>query len=103
MVKDMTTINKIEKAFQMINEHDWWWAWAEYCGDARDKAYSHMRVFVEFIAEISDKAIVSALRELWNVTAKKAWTDDYEKKDEYESIRVELMARIYSSKINMAA
>ena len=42
----MTTINRIEKALQMINEHDWWWPWAEYCGDARDRAYSHMRAFV---------------------------------------------------------
>lgn len=42
----MTTIDKIEKALQMINEHDWWWAWAEYCDNARDKAYGHMRAFV---------------------------------------------------------
>ena len=71
----MTTMDKVEKALQMINEHDWWWAWAEYSDNARDKAYGHMRVFVEFIAEISDVTIASTLRELWEVTAHKAWTD----------------------------
>lgn len=99
----MTTMNKIEKALQMIDEHDWWWAWAEYCGDARDKAYGHMRAFVELISEISDVTIVSTLRELWEVTAHKAWTDDKEKKAKYESIRVELMATIFPSEVKMAA
>lgn len=99
----MAMINKIEKALQMIDEHDWWWAWAEYCGDARDRAYSHMRAFIELIAEISDKVIVSTLRELWEVTAHKAWTDDKEKRAKYESIRVELMATIFPSEIKMAA
>ncbi|MCS2714523.1 hypothetical protein NXW18_13635 [Bacteroides thetaiotaomicron] len=99
----MTTMDKIEKALQMINEHDWWWAWAEYCGDARDRAYSHMRAFVELISEISNKVIVATLRELWEVTAHKAWTDDKEEKAKYESIRVELMATILPSEIKMAA
>lgn len=99
----MAMVDKIEKALQMIDEHDWWWAWAEYCGDARDKAYGHMRAFVEFIAEISDVTIVSTLRELWEVTAHKAWTDDKEKKAKYESIRVELMATIFPSEVKMAA
>jgi hypothetical protein len=99
----MTTMDKIEKALQMINEHDWWWAWAEYCGDARDRAYSHMRAFVELISEISNKIIVATLRELWEVTAHKAWTDDKEEKAKYESIRVELMATILPSEIKMAA
>lgn len=99
----MTTMNKIEKALQMIEEHDWWWPWAEYCGDARDRAYSHMRAFVELIAEISNKVIVATLRELWEVTAHKAWTDDKEKKVKYESIREKLIATIFPSEIKMAA
>lgn len=99
----MTITDKIEKAFQMINEHDWWWAWAEYCGDARDRAYSHMRAFVELITEISDKAIASTLRELWEVTAHKAWTDDSDKKAQYEATRTELIAAIFLIEMKMAA
>jgi len=99
----MTITDKIEKALQMVNEHDWWWPWADYCADARDRAYSHMRGFVELIAEISDKAIVATLRELWEVTAKKAWTDDKGKKAKYESIRVELMTTILSLEVKIAA
>ncbi|WP_195533416.1 hypothetical protein [Bacteroides finegoldii] len=99
----MTTMNKIEKALQMINEHDWWWAWAEYSGDARDKAYGHMRAFVELVSEISDKAIVSTLRKLWEVSAHKAWTDDKEEQTKYESIIVELMATIFPSEVKTAA
>ena len=99
----MTTMDKVEKALQMINEHDWWWAWAEYSDNARDKAYGHMRVFVEFIAEISDVTIASTLRELWEVTAHMDWTDDKEKKAKYESIRVELMNAILPLEVKMAA
>ena len=62
-----------------------------------------MRVFVEFIAEISDVTIASTLRELWEVTAHKAWTDDKEKKAKYESIRVELMNAILPLEVKMAA
>ena len=62
-----------------------------------------MRAFVELIAEISNKVIVATLRELWEVTAHKAWTDDKEEKAKYESIRVELMATILPSEIKMAA
>ena len=46
---------------------------------------------------------MATLRELWEVTAHKAWTDDKEEKAKYESIRVELMATILPSEIKMAA
>ena len=42
----MTTMDKVEKALQMINEHDWWWAWAEYSDNELYKAYGHMTEYV---------------------------------------------------------
>lgn len=90
----MTTIDKIQEAIKMMNEHDWWWAWAEYCTQPRIESYSHMKAFVRLVSSINDAAIISTLREMWVLTSKKAWTDNKNKQTEYENQRMALMATL---------
>ena len=82
----MTTTDKIQTAIQMMNEHDWWWAWAEYCAVPKSEAYSHMRAYVELV-----------------ITSKKAWTDDNDKKADYQSMIDKLMVTLQPSTMPIAA
>mgnify|MGYP000209468308 CR=1 FL=1 len=99
----MTTTDKIQKAIKMMNEHDWWWAWADYCTEPRDKAYGHMRAFVELVASIDTPAIVATLRTMWEISAKQAWSDDKDKRAEYQSMIDELMDTLQPSTLSIAA
>lgn len=99
----MTSKEIIQKAIEMINEHDWWWAWAEYCAEPRSKAYAHMRAFAELASSINDCHITATLRQIWVISGKKAWTDDRVKKAQYQSMIDELMLTLQPSTTSMAA
>lgn len=86
-----------------MNEHDWWWAWAEYCAVPKSEAYSHMRAYVELVASIDDSVIATTLRQMWVITSKKAWTDDNDKKADYQSMIDKLMVTLQPSTMPIAA
>jgi hypothetical protein len=93
-----TTSQKIEKALQILNGHDWYWAMANYSNPAYGNAYASMRSFVEVVASIADSAIVKALRELWTATYEYVhatmWSSNAEAKETYKAKEAQLMAVI---------
>ena len=50
---DMTTAEIINQAVKMINEHDFFWFYADYEATAREAARGHMAAFVELINKVS--------------------------------------------------
>ena len=49
----MTTAEIINQAVKMINEHDFFWFYADYEAAAREAAKGHMVAFVELINKVS--------------------------------------------------
>lgn len=93
-----TNTQKIEKALQILNQQDWYWAMADYTHPALDEARGSMRAFVNVVASISDRAIVKALRQLWTATYEYVhetmWSENKKAKAEYEAMKAQLMAII---------
>ena len=100
-IKNMaTTANKIEKALQILNHHDWYWCMSD-SNSAYGYAYSSMRAFVELVATIEDSTIVKALRDLWIATyeyvrATRFGSND-EAKAQFTAKEIELMSIITPS------
>lgn len=93
-----TTTYKIEKALQIMNNHDWFWCMADN-NSAYGYARGSMRKFVELVATIEDSEIVKALRDLWIATYN--YKDDFmfngrneNAENEYNKIKANLMAII---------
>ena len=92
-----TTSNKIEKALEIMNHHDWYWCMSD-SNSAYFNARGSMRAFVELVATITDSTIVRALRNLW--TAKYEYVkatmfgSNNEAKAEFKAKEAELMAVI---------
>lgn len=63
----MTNTEKIEKALNILNNHDWYWCMSD-SNSAYGYAMGSMRMFVELVATINDSTIVKALRDLWKAT-----------------------------------
>ena len=50
---DMSTAEIINQAVRMINEHDFFWFYADYEAAAREAARGHMVAFVDLIHKAS--------------------------------------------------
>lgn len=96
-----TTSQKIEKALSIMKTHDWYWMMADYTNPAYGNAYGSMRAFVEVVASIADKAIVKALRSLWQATYDYVHATMFGSNDkakaEFKTKEAELMAIIQPS------
>ena len=92
-----TTANKIEKALQIVNGHDWYWMMCD-SNSAYGYARGSMRAFVELVATIDDAAIVKAMRDLWTANYKYVHATMFSSNDvakaEFKSKEAELMAVI---------
>ena len=55
----------INKAVTMINEHDFFWFYADYEASARESSRGHMAAFVELVNSILDVDTRKALKDLW--------------------------------------
>lgn len=86
---DMTTAEIINQAVKMINEHDFFWFYADYEAAAREAARGHMVAFVELINKVSTE-VRKALKDLW--MARYEWA----KKNMFEIDREAL--RVYEVK-----
>ena len=86
-----TTANKIEKALQILNGHDWYWAMCD-SNSAYGYARGSMRAFVELVATINDSSIVKALRDLW--TAHYEFAHERCDKEAFKNREAELMSII---------
>lgn len=86
---DMTTAEIINQAVKMINEHDFFWFYADYEATAREAARGHMAAFVELINKVSAE-VREALKDLW--MARHEWA----KKNMFEIDREAL--RVYEAK-----
>ena len=53
----MATIEIINKALETMNNHDWYWCFADYSHPAMDYARGNMRYFVELVASIKNSTI----------------------------------------------
>lgn len=73
----------------MINEHDFFWFYADYEATAREAARGHMAAFVELINKVSAE-VREALKDLW--MARHEWA----KKNMFEIDREAL--RVYEAK-----
>lgn len=61
----MATMEIINKAVTMINEHDFFWFYADYEASARESSRGHMAAFVELVNSILDVDTRKALKDLW--------------------------------------
>lgn len=85
----MSTAEIINQAVKMINEHDFFWFYADYEATAREAARGHMVAFVELIHKASTE-VCEALKDLW--MARHEWA----KKNMFEIAREAL--RVYEAK-----
>ncbi len=97
----------INKALDVMSNHDWYWMMSDFSHPAMDYARGSMRCFVELIATITDAKIRRALRDLWTLTYenvhKNMWSKDEEANKVYEAKKAELMAIILPNNLQMAA
>lgn len=97
----MATIETINKALEVLKNHDWWWMMADYTHPAIDNARGSMRYYVELVATIKDAVVRNAMRELWKATYENVhnnmWSIDEEANKEYEAKKTELMEIILPS------
>lgn len=102
----MATTEIINKAVKMINEHDFFWFYADYEASARESSRGHMAAFVELINTI-DVTTRKALRNLWLARyewAKKNMFDiDKAALKVYEAIEAKTLEALTSSTYAMAA
>lgn len=61
----------VKEAVKMVNEHDWFWCFADYTHPALENARGHMAAFVSLINNIKNVEVREALRNLW--IAKSEW------------------------------
>lgn len=98
---NMATIETINKALEILKNHDWWWMMADYTHPAIDNARGSMRYYVELVATIKDAVVRNAMRELWKATYENVhnnmWNKDEEANKVYEAKKKELMAIILPS------
>ena len=98
---NMATIETINKALEVLKNHDWWWMMADYTHPAIDNARGSMRYYVELVATIKDAVVRNAMRELWKATYENVhnnmWSKDEEANKVYEVKKTELMAIILPS------
>lgn len=98
---NMATIETINKALEILKNHDWWWMMADYTHPAIDNARGSMRYYVELVATIKDAVVRNAMRELWKATYENVhnnmWSKDEEANKVYEAKKKELMAIILPS------
>ena len=87
----MATENKIEKALQILNCHDWYWMMCD-SNSAYGYARGSMRAYVELVATINDSTIVKAMRDLW--TANYEYVHERCDKETFKAKEAELMAII---------
>lgn len=94
----MATAEIINKALGILNNHDWYWCFADYTHPAMDYARGNMRYFVELVASIKNSTIEKALRELWVATYDyihaNMWSKDEKASQLYETKKSKLMAII---------
>ena len=92
-----TTVNKIEEALSILNNHDWYWMMCD-SNSAYGYARGSMRAFVELVATIENSSIVKALRDLWKATYEYVhatmWGSNDAAKAEFKEKEAELMAVI---------
>lgn len=97
----MTMAEIINKALETMNNHDWYWCFADYTHPAIDNARGNMRYFVELVATINDFAVRNAMRELWKATYENVhanmWSKDEQATKAYETKKAKLMAVILPS------
>lgn len=95
---NMATIETINKALEVLKNHDWWWMMADYTHPAIDNARGSMCYYVELVATIKDAVVRNAMRELWKATYENVhnnmWSKDEEANKVYEAKKTELMAII---------
>ena len=96
---NMATIETINKALEVLKNHDWWWMMADYTLPAIDNARGSMRYYVELVATIKDAVVRNAMRELWKATYENVhnnmWGKDAKKLIKFMKPRkTELMAII---------
>lgn len=103
----MATIETINKALEVLRNHDWYWMMADFSHPAMDYARGNMRYFVELVATIKDAVVRNAMRELWKATYenvhKNMWSKNEEANKVYEAKKAELMAIILPDNLQMAA
>ena len=103
----MATTNIIEKALQVMNQHDWYWCMADFTNPAYGNAHSSMREFVELVATIEDSTVVKALRDLWtahyNYVHATMWNSDDKAKSKFQVKEAELMSIINAKTYAVAA
>ena len=85
-----TTVNKIEKALEIMNHQDWYWMMCD-SNSAYGYARGGMRAFVELVSTINDSTIVKALRDLWTANYEFAHNND---KEAFKAKEAELMSII---------
>ncbi len=92
-----TTVNKIEEALSILNNHDWYWMMCD-SNSAYGYARGSMRAFVELVATIDDAAIVKAMGDLWTANYKYVHATMFSSNDmakaEFKSKEAELMSII---------
>ena len=85
----MATLELINKALATMNNHDWYWCFADYTHPAIDNARGNMRYFVELVATITDANYENVHANLWS--------KNEESNKVYEAKKAELMAIILPS------
>lgn len=97
----MATVEIINKALEVMSNHDWYWMMSDFTHPAIDNARGSMRYFVELVASISNANIRKALRDLWVATYENVhanlWSKNEESNKVYEAKKAELMAIILPS------
>ena len=95
---DMATVEIINKALEVMSNHDWYWMMSDFTHPAIDNARGSMRYFVELVASISNANIRKALRDLWTLTYENVhanmWNKNEEANKQFEIKKAELMAII---------
>lgn len=96
----MATMEIINKAVRMINEHDFFWFYADYAAPARESSRGHMAAFIELINTI-DAITREALKDLWMARYEWAKKNMFEINKEalkvYEAKEVETLAALATS------
>ena len=95
---DMATVEIINKALEVMSNHDWYWMMSDFTHPAIDSARGSMRYFVELVASISNANIRKALRDLWTLTYENVhanmWNKNEEANKQFEIKKAKLMAII---------
>jgi len=96
----MATMEVITKAIKMIHEHDFFWFYAEYEANARERSKGHMGAFVELVNSIGDYEITKSLKKLWLAryewAKKNMWEINKDSLRVYEKIEAETLATLSS-------